>query len=105
MLLDSIASPARQYGFSRALTAWSPRVHVSFTGFVDHAEVGTKRLQIDRSFIVRVSRDCTGRLSGIVQRVQTGEKHRFAGRARLEHLIARMLAAEDEERQNQGKGP
>ena len=105
MPLDSIASLARQYGFSRALTAWSPRVHASFTGFVDHAEVETKRLQIDRSFIVRVSRDCTGRLSGVVERVQTGEKHRFAGPTRLGHLIARMLTAEDEERQNHRKGP
>ena len=69
------------------------------TGFVDHGDVGTKLPRIDRSFIVRVSRDCTGRLGGVVERVQTGEKHRFAGPMCLGHLIARMLAAAEEERQ------
>jgi len=73
------------------------------TGLVNHACVGIKRPRIDRSFIVRVSRDPAGRLSGVVERVQTGEKDRFAGTMRLGHLIGRMLAAEEEVHQGSWK--
>jgi hypothetical protein len=44
------------------------------------------------SFIVRLSvRDGAGRLSGIVERVRTGEKERFEGVEDIGRVIARMV--------------
>jgi hypothetical protein len=42
-------------------------------------------------FIVRARRDATGRLTGVVERVATGEKARFQGSASLADLIQQML--------------
>jgi hypothetical protein len=46
------------------------------------------------TFIVRLSRDETGRLTGIVERVRTGQKERFEGLAAIAPLIARMAEAD-----------
>ena len=45
------------------------------------------------SFIVRVSR-MPAQLAGIVERVQTGEKHRFEGAAELCRVIERIVRGE-----------
>lgn len=49
------------------------------------------------TFIVRVSQDEAGQLSGIVERVRTGEKQRFYGPATIGQIIERTVAAESEE--------
>jgi hypothetical protein len=47
---------------------------------------------LDRlTFVVRVTRDHRGRVSGIVERVRTGEKEPFDGAETIGPLIARML--------------
>ena len=46
------------------------------------------------SFVVRVAADGTGRLTGIVERVRTGEKHRFEGEVAIGRIIARLVAEE-----------
>jgi hypothetical protein len=49
------------------------------------------------SFVVRldpVGRGETDRLSGVVERVRTGEKHRFEGAQALGRLIAQLAAME-----------
>ena len=43
------------------------------------------------TFIVRVSVDDAGGITGIVERVQTGQKRRFEGIEAIGPLIARML--------------
>ena len=43
------------------------------------------------TFIVRVSRDSVGSMSGVVEWVRTGEKIRFHGLAAISEVIARML--------------
>ena len=48
------------------------------------------------SFIVRVTRHDAGGLSGTVERVRTGEKHRFRGVEALSGVIAQMAAKETE---------
>jgi hypothetical protein len=44
------------------------------------------------TFIVRLARDAAGRVTGIVERVRTGEKERFEGVAAIATVIARMGA-------------
>lgn len=44
------------------------------------------------TFIVRTWQDATGRLTGVVERVATGEKARFEGVPAIAELIQRMLA-------------
>jgi hypothetical protein len=44
------------------------------------------------TFIVRVSVDEAGGITGIVERVQTGQKKRFEGAEAIGPLIASMLA-------------
>jgi len=46
------------------------------------------------TFIVRLSRDAAGRVTGIVERVRTGEKERFEGIASVATVIARMVEAD-----------
>jgi hypothetical protein len=46
------------------------------------------------SFVVRAAADGAGRLTGIVERVRTGEKHRFEGEAAIGRIIARLVAEE-----------
>jgi hypothetical protein len=46
------------------------------------------------SFVVRAAADNAGRLTGIVERVRTGEKHRFEGEEALGRIIARLVAEE-----------
>jgi hypothetical protein len=43
------------------------------------------------TFIVRVFRDDTGRLAGIVERVRTGEKARFRTPGGIGRLVTRMV--------------
>jgi hypothetical protein len=43
------------------------------------------------TFIVRISRDPSGSLRGVVERVRTGEKERFAGGDGIARAIERML--------------
>jgi hypothetical protein len=44
------------------------------------------------TFIVRTWRDAAGLLTGVVERVATGEKARFQGAEALIQMIERMLA-------------
>ena len=46
------------------------------------------------TLILRLSIDTTGRVNGVVERVRTGEKHRFLGAETLLPLIAEMVRAE-----------
>jgi hypothetical protein len=46
------------------------------------------------TFVVRVAPDEAGRLTGVVERVRTGEKHRFEGEAAIGRIIARIVASE-----------
>ena len=43
------------------------------------------------SFIVRASLDAGGGLSGVVERVRTGEKRRFTGAEAMAEAIIRMM--------------
>jgi hypothetical protein len=45
-----------------------------------------------RVFVVRAWRDAAGRLTGVVERVATGEKTRFQGGEALVGLIEGMVA-------------
>jgi hypothetical protein len=44
------------------------------------------------TFVVRLSRDDAGHVSGIVERVRTGEKARFDALDALVEVIGRMVA-------------
>ena len=46
------------------------------------------------TFIVRISHDDAGRISGVVEWVRTGEKIRFRGLAAIGEVIARMVERE-----------
>jgi hypothetical protein len=46
------------------------------------------------TFVVRLARDEAGRVTGIVERVRTGEKERFEGIAAIATSIARMVEAD-----------
>ena len=43
------------------------------------------------AFVVRASRDATGRVTGVVERVATGEKARFVGVETMAAIIDRMV--------------
>lgn len=45
-------------------------------------------------FIVRVNRDSGGKLTGVIERVRTGEKIRVEALAEVEQVLASMLARE-----------
>jgi hypothetical protein len=51
-------------------------------------------LRRPQSFVVRVSRDTTGQLEGIVERPRTGQKGWFQGADQIGRLIAYMLDTE-----------
>ena len=46
------------------------------------------------AFVVRVGRGPEGRLVGVVERVRTGEKHRFEGTGAIGPLIEWMVSEE-----------
>lgn len=46
------------------------------------------------TFIVRLARDEAGRVTGIVERVRTGQKERFEGLGAIAPLLARMFHSE-----------
>ena len=48
------------------------------------------------SFIVRVERGERARLTGVVECVGTGEKHRFGSAAEVSRIIERIVAAEQD---------
>ena len=50
------------------------------------------------TFVVRAARGPDGRLAGVVERVRTGEKHRFQDPGAIGHLIERMVDEEDDKR-------
>jgi hypothetical protein len=47
------------------------------------------------TFIVRLMRDPAGEVSGVVERVRTGVKHKFEGRDALCQLIQILIASEN----------
>jgi hypothetical protein len=53
------------------------------------------------TFIVRLCRDESGRLTGIVERVRTGEKERFEELATIATVIARMAGTEHSQSQEE----
>jgi hypothetical protein len=57
----------------------------------DQGEKRSDGLAEFATFIVRVSRDSVGSMSGVVEWVRTGEKTRFHGLAAISEAIARML--------------
>lgn len=48
------------------------------------------------TFIVRVSKDDTGRLTGIVERVKTGKKEQFHTVEAISQVIARMVLGKED---------
>jgi len=52
-------------------------------------------------FIVRLDQDPTGRVTGVVERVRTGEKERFAAVQEVGPILAEMLAREELERRSE----
>ena len=48
---------------------------------------------------MRILQDEAGKVSGVVERVKTGEKQRFEGLEALSELIAEMLGKEEESTQ------
>jgi hypothetical protein len=50
------------------------------------------------TFVVRAARGPDGRLAGVVERVRTGEKHRFEDPEAIGLLIARMVDEEEGKR-------
>jgi hypothetical protein len=48
------------------------------------------------TFVVRAARGSDGRLIGVVERVRTGEKHRFQDPGAIGRLIERMVVEEEE---------
>ena len=57
------------------------------------------------TFIVRVAVDEAGGVTGIVERVQTGQKTRFEGTEAIGQLIAGMLAGAGTGPGPEGAGP
>jgi len=53
------------------------------------------------SFIVRVAHGARARLTGIVERVGTGEKHRFTNVTQMGRIIEQIVAAEAPGRRRQ----
>jgi hypothetical protein len=47
------------------------------------------------TFVVRAARGRDGRLAGVVERVRTGEKHRFEDPGSIGLLIERMVDEEE----------
>jgi len=43
------------------------------------------------TFVVKAARGADGRLTGVIERVRTGEKHRFEDPDAVGRLIARMV--------------
>jgi len=48
-------------------------------------------------FIVRLARDPTGRVTGVVERVRTGKKERVAAVEEIGSILAEMLEREESE--------
>jgi len=55
-------------------------------------EPTTEDLGEYRTLIVRIRQDDAGQLSGVVERVRTGEKVRFHGLETLSRAVASLLA-------------
>jgi hypothetical protein len=48
------------------------------------------------TLVIRVSRDESGRVSGVVERVKTKEKVPFHGLEEISQIIARLIAMEED---------
>ena len=57
----------------------------------DAESPGTDAVSAPVAFVVRASRDAAGRLTGVVERVSTGEKVRFSGAQDVAEIIDRMV--------------
>lgn len=55
------------------------------------------------TFILRLTTDGAGPVSGIVERVKTGEKHRFHGLDALAPLLAQLVAVETTTAETRGR--
>ena len=55
---------------------------------------GTEAVQSSVTFVVRATRQSDGRLAGVIERVQSGEKHRFDDPAAIGRLVEQMLNEE-----------
>jgi hypothetical protein len=51
-----------------------------------------------KAFVLRMDIDMAGQVTGVVERVRTGEKARFLGYEMLVEIVSRMVASEDEAR-------
>jgi hypothetical protein len=58
-------------------------------------EEETGAMQVSVTFVVRAMRQPDGRLAGVIERVRSGEKHRFDDPAAIGRLVEQML---DDER-------
>ncbi len=54
-------------------------------------DVDTEAMQSSVTFVVRVTRQPDGRLAGVIERVQSGEKHRFEDSAAIARLLEQMV--------------
>ena len=52
---------------------------------------GTEAMPSSVTFVVRATRQPDGRLAGVVERVRTGEKHRFDEPAAIGRLVEQMV--------------
>jgi len=51
------------------------------------------------TFVVRLARNEAGRVTGIVERVRTGQKERFEELGAIAQLIARMVEADQAQKE------
>jgi hypothetical protein len=56
------------------------------------------------TFVVRISRDDAGRVTGVVERVRTGQKERVESFAAIATVIARMVEAGHVGREEESPG-
>jgi len=54
-------------------------------------DVESEAMQSSVTFIVRATRQPDGRLAGVIERVRSGEKHRFDDSAAIGRLLEQMV--------------
>jgi hypothetical protein len=54
-------------------------------------EEETGAMQVSVTFVVRATRQPDGRLAGVIERVRSGEKHRFDDPASIGRLVEQMV--------------
>ena len=70
---------------------WECRSRKSLAVTTDRQREWGDELSRFATFIVRVSQDSAGTISGVVEQVRTGERVRFHGLAAVSGVIARMI--------------